>query len=131
VEELAAGPVVALRSDVECPDGIGTAGAEFEGVPLADVLARAGVDAEARYLCVHSGAFTAAFALESLDRRNGILAVRKNGQRLSWEDGGPVRVAVAKGACFETVKWVERITLERDASSATALSIVRARRGLA
>lgn len=118
-----------LTSKTQCPDGpIGTDGSTFEGVPLAWLVEQAGVLEDARYVCVHSGPFTAAFALDSLDRRQSLLATRKDGHRLTWIDGGPVRLVVEQGACFDTVKWVTQVTLERDASSATALSIVRSRR---
>jgi len=122
---------VDLVSGVDCPDGIGTRGATYTGVPLVDLLRELGPAEDGAYVTVTAGTFTAAFALESLGRRNAILALRRNGERLTWEQGGPVRLVVEKGACFDTVKWVESIAVERDASSATALSIVKARRGLA
>jgi DMSO/TMAO reductase YedYZ molybdopterin-dependent catalytic subunit len=120
---------MALVSDVTCPDrSIGIAGKEYEGALLTRLLRLARPTDDARYVCVHAGEFIAAFSLESLDRRIPMLAIRKHGAPLTWADGGPIRLVAAKGACFDTVKWVERISLERDASSATALSIVRARR---
>jgi DMSO/TMAO reductase YedYZ molybdopterin-dependent catalytic subunit len=119
---------ISLVSQVSCPDGIGTAGAVYEGVPIESLLDLAGVQARAQYVCVGSGPFAASFAIESLDRRQSILATLKNGEPLTWEDGGPVRLVVAKGACFDTVKWVERLSIDEDSSGGTALSIIKSRR---
>ena len=118
----------ALTSRVQCPDGVGTAGATFDGVRLADLIEQAQPDGDARYVCIHSGAFTEAFPRGSIRRRGFLLADRRNGQPLTWLEGGPLRLVVARGACSDTVKWVERVTLERDRSSATAASMIRARR---
>ena len=57
-----------------------------------------------------------------------MLAYLRDGRELTWAEGGPVRLVVAKGACFDTVKWVERIELSETDTAATALDIVRARR---
>jgi DMSO/TMAO reductase YedYZ molybdopterin-dependent catalytic subunit len=56
--------------------------------------------------------------------------VRRNGAPMTWEEGGPVRLVVTTGACFDTVKWITRVALERDSSTATALDFVRARHPL-
>ena len=119
---------VSLRSSGKCGAGPGVSDGLFEGLPLLSLASHVGVQPEARYVCVHSAGFTAAFALDSLVRRETILALRKDGVPLDWSDGGPVRVVAVKGACFDMVKWVERVTFEAGNSSATAVPIVRARR---
>jgi len=121
VEEVTGGP--------ECPEGFGTSGHTFAGPSLAALVAAANPLPAAAHVCVRSGPFVAAFTLESLARRGALLATRRDGEAMSAETGGPVRLVPALGACFDSVNWVERITLEADGSSATARDIVRARRG--
>jgi DMSO/TMAO reductase YedYZ molybdopterin-dependent catalytic subunit len=121
MEEVTGGP--------ECPEGFGTSGHTFAGPSLTALIESAEPLPAATHVCVHSGPFVAAFKLESLARRGALLATRRDGEAMSAETGGPVRLVPALGACFDSVKWVERITLEADGSSATARDIVRARRG--
>ncbi|MFN0093654.1 MAG: molybdopterin-dependent oxidoreductase [Dehalococcoidia bacterium] len=101
--------------------------AEYDGIPLATFVDALGPLPGARYVCVHAGPYVQAFALESLGRRDALLAYRRDGAPINWDQGGPVRLIPAKGGCFDAVKWVDGITLEADASTATALDIVRAR----
>lgn len=119
----------AFRSGVTCPDGpIGLAGAEYEGVDLEDLIAHMGPLPTASQVLVHSGDYVASFRLESLGRRQAVLAFRREGRPLAWAEGGPVRLVVGSGACFDTVKWVERVELAETDTAATALEIIRARR---
>ena len=130
LEELAAlGPRETSVSSAECPEGFGTNGYTFEGVPLAVLADLAGVSPDARYVSVQSGPFVASFRLESLGRRGAILATVRDGEPLTYASGGPIRLVPAQGACFDSVKWVERIWLDADGSRATAAEIVRRRRG--
>ena len=112
-----------------CPEGFATTSGDWRGVSLRALMDEVRPSPEARYVSVHSGPFVASFRLESLDRRQAILATSLNGEPVSWAAGGPIRLVPASGACFETVQWVERISLDSDGSGATALDIVRARRG--
>lgn len=122
--ELGAQP---LRSDVTCPDGAGGK-PEYTGVPLHELIELAKPLPGATHVLVHSGDYVASFRLESLGRRQAIVAHTRAGEPISWQQGGALRLVVAKGACFDSVKWVERIELTDDDGAATALKIVRARR---
>jgi DMSO/TMAO reductase YedYZ molybdopterin-dependent catalytic subunit len=126
----ALGELIEVRTDLECAEGISTAGAVYHGIPLADALDAASPADDARYVTVQSGPYVAAFPRESLGREEAVLAVRRNGAPMTWEEGGPVRLVVTTGACFDTVKWITRVALERDSSTATALDFVRARHPL-
>jgi DMSO/TMAO reductase YedYZ molybdopterin-dependent catalytic subunit len=92
------------------------------------MLTSAGVLPAARYVTIGSGGFVTAFELDSLTRRNAILADTRNDVPLAPEDGGPIRLMFTQGACFEAIKAVEWVELTEDASKATALEIVKARR---
>lgn len=122
--ELATEP---LRSDVTCPDGAGER-PEYEGVPLEMLIELASPLPAATHVLIHSGDYVASFRLESLGRRQAILAHTRAGEAISWAQGGALRLVVAKGACFDSVKWVERIELANGDTASTALDIVRERR---
>ena len=127
--ELAAHPVELLGdSSVRCPDGFGISGGTYAGVRMETVLTSVAPLPEATWVAIHAGEYCVTFEIESLPRRNVFRALTRDGQDLTYETGGPVRLVMAKGACFDSAKWVDRISLERDGSSATALSIVKKRR---
>lgn len=114
-------------SAVSCPYGSNLAGAVFEGVPLSHLVSLASPTAAARYVTVHAGPYAVSFRLDSLDRRSALLALRRNGALIEPAEGGPGRLVVGAGACFDTVKWVHHISLDADGSAATAADIVQRR----
>lgn len=70
--------------------------ARWLGVPVRELLARAGVDAEAdMVLSTSADGFTASTPIEALtDDRDALLAVGMNGEPLPIEHGFPVRMVV-------------------------------------
>lgn len=126
-ESLRALGWIEMRSDVRCRAGSGLDGSLWGGVPLTWLVALCAPTANARYAIVHSGPYATGFRLDSLERRCAILALAADGQLLDEASGGPVRLVVAKGACFDMVKAVDAISFEADGSSATALTMVRRR----
>lgn len=118
---------IEMRSDVRCPAGSGLDGSLWGGVPLTWVVALCAPTAAARYAIIHSGPYATGFRLDSLERRCAILALAADGKLLDRASGGPVRLVVAKGACFDMVKAVDAISFEADGSSATAITMVRRR----
>ena len=125
--ELRALGLIEMRSEVRCPAGSGLDGSLWSGVPLSALIERCKPAAGARYAIIHSGPYATGFRLESLERRGAILALTANGETLDATRGGPVRLVVAKGACFDMVKAVDGVSFEADGSSATAVTMVRRR----
>jgi DMSO/TMAO reductase YedYZ molybdopterin-dependent catalytic subunit len=81
----------------------------WSGVPVADLLAEAGVDARAdAVLQTSSDGWTCGTPLPALtDGRNALLAVAMNGEPLSVEHGFPVRVVVpGLYGYVSATKWV-------------------------
>lgn len=120
-----------LRSVVRCPAGSGLDGRLWGGVPLTWLVALCAPTAGARYAIIHSGPYATGFRIDSLDRRCAILALAADGRLLDGASGGPVRLVVAKGACFDMVKAGDAISFEADGSSATAITMVRRRHNFA
>lgn len=95
--------------------------AEWTGVPVAEVLDRAGVKANGRYIifrgadrgAVDGHAETIAFERSlSVDDARGseaLLAYAMNGEALSFQHGFPLRVIVPSWYAVASVKWLTEI----------------------
>ncbi len=88
--------------------------AVWTGVPLADLLDRAGVQSGADQVVGRSvDHWTAGFPIEAVrDGRNAILAVGMNGEPLPVSHGFPARLVVAGLYGYvSAVKWIQEITM--------------------
>ena len=97
--------------------------AEWEGIPLAEVVARLKPSKDATGVLVsgfdHIGQNSQrsivgaswVFPLATLDRLNPFLAIRMNGQPLPDDHGKPVRLAVPGWYGCTWIKWVNEIRL--------------------
>lgn len=97
--------------------------AEWEGIPLAEVVARLKPSKDATGVLVsgydHIGQFSQrsivgaswVFPLSSIDQLGAFLAIRMNGEPVPSDHGKPVRLAVPGwyGCCW--IKWVNEIRL--------------------
>lgn len=86
----------------------------WTGVPLADLLDRAGVQSGADQIVGRSvDHWTAGFPAEVLrDGRNAILAIGMNGEPLPVRHGFPARLVVAGLYGYvSAVKWINQVTL--------------------
>ena len=90
--------------------------ANWRGVPLADVLARAGVRSEATQVVGESAdGFTAGFPLSvALDGRPALVALGMNGEVLPVAHGFPCRLVVAGLYGYvSATKWLTELRLTR------------------
>jgi DMSO/TMAO reductase YedYZ molybdopterin-dependent catalytic subunit len=87
--------------------------AVWQGVPLGDLLERAGVQAGATQVVGRSvDDFTAGFPTEVLDGRTALVAVAMNGEPLPAEHGFPARLVVAGLYGYvSATKWLRQIEL--------------------
>ena len=90
-------------------------GARWLGVPLADVLARAGIDATKadQILSTDVDGMTISTPLDvALDGRDAMIAIAMNGRPLPREHGFPARMVVPGLYGFVSAcKWITRMTL--------------------
>jgi DMSO/TMAO reductase YedYZ molybdopterin-dependent catalytic subunit len=88
--------------------------ARWQGVPLSEILNRAGVQDDAEQLVARSvDDFTVGFPVEAaFDGREALLAVGMNGEPLPFEHGFPARLVVAGLYGFvSATKWLSEIEL--------------------
>lgn len=105
--------------NIGCPLGTGI----WEGVPLRDVLWLAQPTSDLRRIFYHGyhnddpkqlfrSSLPVGRVLEDpFDLPPVILCYKLNGEWLSSERGGPVRVVVPEAYGFKSIKWLQRITL--------------------
>jgi DMSO/TMAO reductase YedYZ molybdopterin-dependent catalytic subunit len=115
-DELEALPRRRTACDIHCVTRWSRYDNVFEGVPVQLLLQRARVKPEARYALVHAEqGFTTNLPLDDLDRPENLLALSHDGEPLTPEHGGPVRLLVPHLYFWKSAKWVRGIEcLEED-----------------
>lgn len=109
-EELGALPQRDLRRDIHCVTGWSRLGNVFTGVPMTEVAGLVELRPEARHALVHAPAgWCANLALDDLLRDDVLLAHAHDGEPLSPEHGGPVRLVVPHLYFWKSAKWIRAI----------------------
>ncbi|HEU4785475.1 MAG TPA: molybdopterin-dependent oxidoreductase [Ktedonobacterales bacterium] len=123
--DLSALPRVRLAEPFVCEEGWSVDGLVWEGIPLRELVARCVPLPEARYLRVYAGDYWLALSLTELE--GALLCDRLNDAPLTAEHGAPWRLVLSGGACFTSVKWVDRLELAAEPGDATAERVARRR----
>jgi DMSO/TMAO reductase YedYZ molybdopterin-dependent catalytic subunit len=110
--ELLALPRQETECDMHCVTRWSRYDNVFEGVPVRTLLERAGVKPGARFALVHAEqGYTTNLPLSDLDRPANLLALSHNGEPLTPEHGGPVRLLVPHLYLWKSAKWVKGFEL--------------------
>ena len=103
---LAAGSAV-VHADFHCVTTFSVMDNDWGGVPVQAILEEAHSLPEATAVMVHCyGGYTTNLLLDDLDRPENLFALRRNGEPLSREHGGPVRLIVPHLYAWKSAKWV-------------------------
>ncbi len=114
LEELRGLPQVTRRIDVHCVTRWSRLGVEFSGVPLSTLLDLCRPLPTARFVSfvAHSERGHATSLPLSVVRDSDLLvAFEADGQPLSPEHGGPVRIVTPGRYFYKSLKWLARIEL--------------------
>lgn len=96
-----------VTADIHCVTRWSRYDNRFSGVPVQPLLARARPTAAARFVLVHAAPdFTTNLPLNDLDRPDNLLATHHDGEPLTPEHGGPVRLTVPHLYFWKSAKWV-------------------------
>jgi len=88
-----------LTKDFQCVTGWRVPDVKWQGVKLADLLDRAGVQPEGKAIRFSSfdGVYTESLTMEQARRPDVMVAYKLEGKDISSDHGGPVRLYVAPG----------------------------------
>jgi DMSO/TMAO reductase YedYZ molybdopterin-dependent catalytic subunit len=111
-DELQAMPRQETACDIHCVTRWSRYDNVFGGVAVQELLRRAVVRPEARYVLVHAEqGYTTNLPLDDLDRPENLLALTHDGEPLAAEHGGPVRLLVPHLYFWKSAKWVRGFEL--------------------
>jgi DMSO/TMAO reductase YedYZ molybdopterin-dependent catalytic subunit len=106
-------PRKAQVSDFHCVTGWSVYSTTWEGIPLKELLAMAGVQSSAKYVKFYSGdgIYTDSLTMEQANLDDVMVAVLMDGKPIVRDLGGPVRLLVPKMYAYKSVKWLRNIEL--------------------
>ncbi len=111
-DDLARLPHQETLCDIHCVTRWSRYDNVFEGVPVSAILAMAKPRPEAAYALVHAEeGYTTNLPLEDLARPENLLALRHNGEPLTPEHGGPIRLLVPHLYLWKSAKWLKGFEL--------------------
>jgi DMSO/TMAO reductase YedYZ molybdopterin-dependent catalytic subunit len=116
-EDFQALPRVKVKSDFHCVTRWSLLDSLWEGVSAAEVLKRAGVLPQAKYVLAHAydEGWSTNMPFSDFAAEDVLFADRHNGQPLSVEHGGPLRLVVPRLYAWKSAKWVRGVEfLEKD-----------------
>jgi DMSO/TMAO reductase YedYZ molybdopterin-dependent catalytic subunit len=124
LKELESMPSTKLTEDFRCLEGWEVKSVEWEGVSVRQLLLLARQTPEARCLVFESAdGFTLSMDIEEAKKRNAIVAYKHWGRPIPFENGGPLRLVLVGHACYESLKWLVRITVLERCPEGTAKSL--------
>jgi DMSO/TMAO reductase YedYZ molybdopterin-dependent catalytic subunit len=110
--ELNALPRRETVCDIHCVTRWSRYDNRFSGIPVQALLALAEPTPAARFVLVHAEhGYSTNLALADLDRPANLLALTYNGEALTAEHGGPVRLLVPHLYLWKSAKWVRGFEL--------------------
>jgi len=114
-DALLAEPQQDWEGDIHCVTRWSKFGMRWRGVPVSQLLARAGVSPDATHLMAHSyGGYTTNLPLGDVLEHPALIAHQADGAPLSREHGGPVRLLVPHLYLWKSAKWIKRLELLRE-----------------
>ncbi len=124
-EALAGLPHRGLVDTFTCLAGWTAGPLHWRGVPLATLLALVAGSMNG-WIAVSAPDVRSVIPLAELPE-DALLADTLDGRPLPREHGGPLRLVIPGGVCYQSVKWVQRIELQDSPAGDTARTIALAR----
>lgn len=109
-EEFMKLPKILHVSDFHCVTGWSRLDNKWEGVALKTIFDLAKPLKNARYVTiVAEGEYTTSLHIEDLHADQVLLAYKLDGEPLTPEHGGPLRLVVPKKYAYKSAKWVRKL----------------------
>jgi DMSO/TMAO reductase YedYZ molybdopterin-dependent catalytic subunit len=113
---LSALGVVDITADLHCVTGWSKLGTSWRGVPVDAIMREVGETAAGQVLAHSYGGYTTNLPLVDLLHGRAWLAFEYEGQPLTAEHGGPVRLLVPHLYLWKSAKWVRELTVMSEAA---------------
>ncbi len=114
-DELQALPQQQITADIHCVTHWSCLDVHWSGVAVKALLAAAQPQPEGRFVTLHSyDNYTTNLPLAALFDDDVLLAHSVNGEPLSVEHGGPVRLVVPKRYFWKSAKWLKAIEIHAE-----------------
>jgi DMSO/TMAO reductase YedYZ molybdopterin-dependent catalytic subunit len=109
--EFRALPRTKVFADFHCVTRWSRLGNLWEGVSIREIIARAGVQPDARYVVLHAydNGWTTNLPLADFDQEDVLLADTHDGEPISADHGGPLRAMVPRLYAWKSAKWLRGI----------------------
>ena len=106
-------PRVKVFADFHCVTRWSRLGNVWEGVSVRTLLKQCGIKPEARYVVAtgYDDGWTTNLPLADFYQDDALLADRHDGEPLSADHGGPVRLVVPRLYAWKSAKWLKAIEL--------------------
>jgi len=106
-EEITRLPRAEVLCDIHCVTRWSRLDNRFEGVPIREIMKHMRPKPEAKYVLIHADPdYTTNLPIEELVDDDVVLALKHDGQELTPEHGGPLRLVVPKLYFWKSAKWV-------------------------
>jgi len=104
-------PRVKVLADFHCVTRWSQLDNLWEGVATREIERRVEISPEAKFLLVHGydNDWTTNMPLDAFLAEDALLADRRNGEPLSIEHGGPLRLIIPRLYAWKSAKWVRSI----------------------
>jgi DMSO/TMAO reductase YedYZ molybdopterin-dependent catalytic subunit len=111
-KEYQALPRIKIFSDFHCVTRWSRLGNVWEGVALHEIMRRAGVLPEAKFLIAegYDDGWTTNMPLIDCQQSDVLLADTHDGEPISFEHGGPLRLVVPQLYAWKSAKWCRSLT---------------------
>lgn len=112
-EEFQQLPRVQVFSDFHCVTRWSRLGNVWEGVAVQTLFERAGILPEARFVVAtgYDDGWTTNMPLADFLQEDVLIADKHDGEPLSFDHGGPVRLIVPRLYAWKSAKWLKALTL--------------------
>jgi len=111
-DELRALPATEVTTDIHCVTRWSRFDAEFKGVHWRELAALCHPRSSARFAIAHAEhGFTANVPLAALEDEHALVAYEADGEPLTAEHGGPVRLVIPTKYFWKSAKWLTGIEL--------------------
>jgi DMSO/TMAO reductase YedYZ molybdopterin-dependent catalytic subunit len=110
-EEFKALPRVKVYADFHCVTRWSRLDNVWEGVSVKDIIARAGVKPETKFVIAHGfdGGWTTNMPFHEFASDDCLLADLHDGEPLTPDHGGPLRLIVPKLYAWKSAKWLKAL----------------------